>query len=238
MEVIPAIDIISGKCVRLTRGDYKLKKVYSDNPLKMALLFEKVGLKRLHLIDLEGAKEGKIKNWKSIKNIAENANLLLQVGGGIHSQGDIKILLGLGVDRVILGTVAIKEPRKLQIFLKKFGNEKIAVAIDIRKNKICYRGWQKEKKIALHAFLKSLIRLGVKIAIVTDIERDGMLRGPNFPLYKTLIKTFSSLEIIASGGIRTKEDLQKLSQIGLSGTVVGKAIYEKKILLKNLKAFL
>ncbi|MCH8741693.1 1-(5-phosphoribosyl)-5-[(5-phosphoribosylamino)methylideneamino]imidazole-4-carboxamide isomerase [Patescibacteria group bacterium] len=238
MEVIPAIDIISGKCVRLTRGDYQLKKIYNDTPIKTARRFERAGFRRLHLIDLEGAREGKIKNWKSIKNIAENTNLLLQVGGGIHSQGDIKTLFDLGVDRVILGTVAIKESQKLKKFLKKFGNEKIAVAVDIRKNKICYRGWRKEKKITLRTFLKSLIRLGIKTAIVTDIERDGMLRGPNFSLYKTLIKTFSNLEIIASGGIRTKEDLQKLSKIGLSGAVVGKAIYEKKILLKNLKAFL
>lgn len=248
MTIIPAIDIIEGKCVRLVKGDYKTKKVYNLGPLKMAKLFERAGLKRLHLIDLDGAKRGKIKNWKTIRDIAQNSHLSVQVGGGIKNQQDIKKLLELGIERVILGTVAIKEPQKLKKFLKKFGSEKIVVALDIKGDKICYQGWQKEAKKELISFLKDLMKRGVKTVIVTDVERDGTLKGPNFSLYKKLVKTFPDLprpflrskkgrglEIIASGGIRNLEDLKKLAKIKVAGAVVGKAIYENKISLDELK---
>ena len=238
MEIIPAIDIIGGKCVRLFKGDYKLKKIYSNNPLKIAQLFEKTGLKRLHLIDLEGAKEGKIKNWETIEKIAKNTNLEIEFGGGIQSEKDVKKLLNLGIDQIILGSLAIEKPERLKEILKNFGSEKIIVSLDIQKDKICYRGWQKEVKEDINSFLKNLIQLGVKTVIVTDRERDGTLKGPNFSLYQRLISKFPNLEIIAAGGIRNLKDLRKLSKIGARGAIVGKAIYERKLSLNDLKSVL
>jgi len=234
MEVIPAIDIISGKCVRLTKGNFKTKKVYSSNPLKIAQIFQKVGIKRLHLIDLEGAKEGKIKNWKTIEKIAENTNLKIEFGGGIRDEKDIKKLFDLGIDKVILGSITLEKPEKFKRIAQKFQN-KIIVAVDILGKKICYRGWQKEAKKELSSFLEDLAKLGTKTIICTDIERDGTLKGPNFSLYKKLVSNFPKLEIIASGGVRNIQDLKKLSKIGVNGAVVGMAIYENKISLDNLK---
>jgi len=235
MEIIPAIDIISGKCVRLTQGDYKLKRVYSDNPLKIAKLFEKAGLKKLHLIDLEGTKEGRIKNWKTIEKIAKGKNLLIEFGGGVQGEKDIKRLLKLGINRVIIGSLALKEPQKFKNILKKFGKDKIIVDTGAKNGKIYFRGWQEKAKTNINSFLKNLIKLGVKTIICTDIARDGTLRGPNFSLYKKLIREFPNLRIIASGGIKNIEDLRKLSKVGVAGAIIGKAIYEKKIKLRDLK---
>ena len=235
MEIIPAIDIIEGKCVRLIRGNFKSTKVYSTDPVKIARLFQKAGLKRLHLIDLEGAKEGKIKNWETIEKIAKNVNLLIEFGGGIRDEREIKKLLNLGIDKVILGSLALKEPEKFKRIIQKF-QDKIIVAVDILGKKICYRGWQKKAKKDLNSFLRDLIKLGVKTIICTDVERDGTLIGPNFALYKKLISKFPKLEIIASGGIRNIRDLKKLFKTGLSGAIIGKAIYENKISLDDLKS--
>ena len=236
MEIIPAIDIIGGKCVRLVRGDFKLKKVYSSNPLKIAQLFQKAGLRKLHLIDLEGAKAGKIKNWKTIEKIAKNTNLSLQVGGGFRKEKDIKQLLDLGFHQVTLGTIAVRQPEKSKKFLKKFGKEKIVVDVGVKNGEIYFRGWQERTKKDIDSFLKDLIKLGVKTIICTDIERDGTLKGPNFSFYKKLISKFPKLEIIASGGIRNIRDLKKLFKTGLSGAIIGKAIYENKISLDDLKS--
>lgn len=237
MEIIPVIDIIKGKCVRLVKGKFEKKKIYSLNPLKIAQLFQKAGLKRLHLIDLDGAKEGKIENWQMIEKIAQNTNLLIEFGGGIRSEKDVKKLLNLGIDKVILGSLALKEPEKFKKNLKKF-KEKIIVAIDIKGEKIYYRGWQKGVKKELSSFLKDLGKLGVKTIICTDIERDGTLKGPNFSFYRKLVKNFPKLKIIASGGIGNIKDLKKLSKIGVAGAIIGKAIYEKKIKLSELEEFL
>jgi len=234
MQIIPAIDIINGKCVRLIKGDFKLKRVYSSNPLKIARLFEKTGLKRLHLIDLEGAKEGGIKNWEAIKKIAQNTNLEIEFGGGIQNERDIKKLLDLGINKVILGSLVFKRPAEFKKIFKKF-KEKIIVAIDVRGNAIYCRGWREKTKKKLGSFLADLIELGVKTIICTDIERDGVLRGPNFSLYKKLTKKFPNFKIIAAGGISSKEDLKKLSRIGVAGAIIGKAIYENKISLNDLK---
>jgi len=237
MEVIPAIDIIDGKCVRLVRGDYGTKKIYSNDPLKIALSFQNAGIKKLHLIDLDGAKEGKVKNWKTIEEIAKNTNLEVELGGGIRGEKDIKRLLNLGVGRIILGSISLKEPKKFKNIFKKFGPDKIVVATDVKRNKICYRGWQEEIQKKFSSFLKDLIKLGIKTVICTDIERDGTLKGPNFSLYKRLISKFPKLKIIASGGIRDIQDLKKLSKIGVPGIIIGKAIYENKISLSDLKSF-
>ncbi len=237
MEIIPAIDIIDGKCVRLTRGNYGTKKIYSGDPLKVALAFQNACMKKLHLVDLDGAKEGKIKNWETIKKIAKNTNLLIEFGGGIRGEKDIKKLLNLGINRVIVGSIALEESQKLKNFLKKFGKEKIVIAADIKGNKVCYKGWRAEAKKELSSFLKDLDRLGVKGIICTDIERDGTLLGPNFSLYRTIVKKFPDFNIIASGGIKNVQDLKKLEKIGVAGVIIGKAIYENKISLNDLKSF-
>ena len=236
MEIIPAIDIIARRCVRLFKGNYKLKKVYSENPLKVAKLFEKVGLKRLHLIDLEGAKEGKIKNWKAIDEIARNTNLEIEFGGGVQNEKDVRKLLNLGIEKLIFGSLVLKDPERFKKILRKIGPERIIVSADVRKDKICYQGWQKETKKEFSSFLAELIKLGIKSIIVTDIERDGTLKGPNFSLYKKLVKKFPKLKIIASGGVRNIKDLKRLSKIGATGAIIGKAIYEKKVLLVDLKS--
>ncbi len=237
MEIIPAIDIIKGKCVRLVKGKFGTKRVYSSNPFRIAQVYERAGLKRLHLIDLDGAKQGQIKNWRTISKIAKNTNLEIEFGGGIQDEKALKKLLGLGINRVILGSLALKQPERFRKILKKF-KEKIIVGIDVKKDKIYYHGWQKESKKEFYPFLKKLTKLWVKTIICTDIGRDGTLKGPNFSLYKKLVKNFPKLRIIASGGIRNKRDLKKLSKIGVQGAVVGKAIYEKRISLNNLKSML
>lgn len=237
MEVIPAIDILEGKCVRLIRGNYNSKKPYG-NPLKTAQLFQKSGLKKLHLIDLEGAKEGKIRNWRTIKEVVQKTNLKIEFGGGIRDEKDIEKLLKLGVKRVILGSLAANEPRKFENIFKKFGKEKIIVDVGVKKGKVYSHGWQKKTEKKLAIFLKDLMKLGVKTIICTDIERDGTLRGPNYSLYRKLISKFPALKIIASGGIRNVQDIKKIFQTGAAGAIIGKAIYEKKISFGDLKPFL
>lgn len=237
MEIIPAIDIIEGKCVRLVKGKFESRKTYNSDPFKIAQLFEKAGLKRLHLVDLEGAKEGKIKNWQTIEKIAKNTDLSIEFGGGVRGEGDIKKLLNLGVDKIILGSLVLRELEKFRKILRKF-KEKIIVGVDVKRGKICYRGWLKESKKEFYPFLKNLARLGVKTVISTDIKRDGTLKGPNFSLYKKLVKASPKPKIIAAGGVRNTKDLEKLSKIGVAGAIIGKAIYENKISLKDLKSMM
>ena len=234
MEIIPAIDIIGGKCVRLNQGRFSSKKVYSVDPLKIAKSFQGAGIKRLHLVDLEGAKEGKIKNWETVKKIVRNTSLLVEFGGGIRNEADIKRLLNLGVDKVILGSLMLKDPGKTKKLFKKF-KEKIIAAIDVKKNKIYYKGWLKKSSKSLYSFLRNLDKAGVKTIICTDIGRDGTMKGPNLFLYRKLVKDFPGANIIASGGVRNKDDFKKLSKIGVSGVILGKAIYEKKIKIRDLK---
>lgn len=237
MQIIPAIDIIRGKCVRLVKGNFKSKKIYSPHPFKVAKIFEKAGLKNLHLIDLEGSREGKVRNWQTISEIARNTNLEIEFGGGIRDEKDIKKLLDLGVSKVILGSLVLRKPEKFKKILREF-KEKIIVAVDVKNDEVYYRGWQEKAKKKLGSFLRNLKKLGVKRIICTDIERDGTLRGPNFSLYKKLRREFPNLEIIASGGIRNIQDLKKLSKIGVRGTIIGKAIYENKISLNDLKSMM
>ena len=234
MEIIPVIDIIKGKCVRLTKGDYSLKKIYSANPVKEARSFEKAGLKRLHLIDLDGARAGKIKNWEILRKIIKKTNLLIEFGGGIRNREDVRRLLGLGIDRVIVGSLILKEPKRFQELVREFG-EKIVAAVDVKKGKICCQGWQEKSSRKVFSFLREVSELGIETIICTDIERDGMLEGPNLKLYKKIVAEFPRIKIIASGGVRNIKDLETLSRIGLAGAIVGKAIYEKRIKISDLK---
>lgn len=239
MEIIPAIDIIGGKCVRLTKGDYRTKKIYNGDPLRIALNFQNAGIKKLHLVDLDGAKTGKVKNWKTIEKLAKFTSLKLQVGGGFRTQEDIQRLLRLGPHEISLGTITLEAPQKLKKFLKKFGKEKIIADIGFKKRQVYVHGWQrKETKRDLQSVLDMFSELGVKIVTCTDIERDGTLLGPNFSIYRTIIKKFPNFNIIASGGVKNVQDLKKLEKIGVAGVIIGKAIYENKISLEDLKSFL
>lgn len=233
MEIIPAIDIIGGTCVRLTEGDFDQKKTYSASPLSQAKKFQKAGFKKIHLIDLDGARDGKIKNWETVQQIAKETDLKIEFGGGIRSEEDIAKLLKLGVDKIILGSLILKDWELFKRIVKKFEG-KIIAAVDTRKDTIYTKGWQEKSAESLFPFLEKLSRLGVKTAICTDIEQDGKLLGPNISLYKSIIEKFPGIRLVASGGIKSAKDLRELSKIGVTGTIVGKAIYEKKIKLNDL----
>lgn len=233
MEIIPALDIIGGTCARLTEGDFNREKIYNLSPVNQAERFQEVGFKKIHLVDLDGTKQGKIKNWKTVQEIAEETKLKIEFGGGIRSEEDIAKLLKIGVDKIILGSLMIKEPELFEKIAKKFKN-KIIAAVDVKDDAIYIKGWQEKSAERLLPFLERLSRLGIKTVICTDIKRDGKLSGPNINLYKLILKKFPKIKLIASGGIKSVKDIKGLSKIGVAGVIVGKAIYEKRIKLDKL----
>lgn len=232
MIIIPAIDIIGGKCVRLTKGDYSRMKEYSADSLAVARKFEENGARFLHVIDLEGAKKGKSVNVKTVLKIAKNTGLELQVGGGIRTFEIAKKMLDNGVKKVILGTMALENRKLLKKLIDEFGEDRIIVSIDMRKRMIATRGWLKDNKNDLKTIFKKLKIAGVKTLIITDIDKDGMLEGPNFKLIKSIAK--NDFQIIAAGGITSAEDIKKLRKLNLYGAIIGKALYENNIDLKQL----
>lgn len=236
MKIIPAIDIIDGKCVRLSQGDYGQKKIYHENPEDAAKLFEGAGLTHLHVVDLDGAKKRKIINWKSIEKICATTKLQIDFGGGITTKSDIRQLFDYGVKQVNLGSIAVKEPEKISIWLDEFGADKIILSADCRKEEIAIHGWTETSSLTLREFLTNYQRIGIRFFTCTDINTDGMLTGPNIPLYEKLRKEFPSLKLIASGGIHSTADILKLQSIGVEGVIVGKAIYEGKIPLEELQS--
>lgn len=231
-EVIPAIDILNGKCVRLKQGRYDAETVYSNDPLEFARKWESQGAKRLHVVDLDGARTGIPKNIEIIKSIAKELNIPVQTGGGIRNFDLIKELIDFGVDRVILGTTAVNNPNTLARFCEAFG-ERIAVAIDNKEGKAATEGWTKVSKKDTLTLAKDAIELGVKRFIYTDISRDGMLEGPNFEGIKNFVSQIKA-PVIASGGVSSKEDVEKLKATGAEGCIVGKALYEGKIKLEDI----
>ncbi|KPJ64962.1 1-(5-phosphoribosyl)-5-[(5-phosphoribosylamino)methylideneamino] imidazole-4-carboxamide isomerase [candidate division WOR-1 bacterium DG_54_3] len=231
-EVIPAIDILNGKCVRLKQGRYDAETVYSKDPVEMAKKWESEGAKRLHLVDLDGAKTGIPKNIEIIKAIAKEVNIPVQVGGGIRNLDVIQELLNIGIDRVILGTTAVKNPNLLAQACEKFG-DRIAVSIDTKQGKVATEGWTQVSKKDTLTLAKEAIELGVKRFIYTDISRDGMLEGPNFEGIKNFVSQIR-VPVIASGGISSEEDIKKLKETRAEGCIVGKALYEGKFKLENL----
>jgi len=238
MRIIPAIDIIDGKCVRLTRGDYKTKKIYSENPLEMAKKFEASGIEYLHLVDLDGAKAGKIINYKTLDEISKNTNLKIDFGGGLKTNEDLKIAFENGARQITGGSIAIKNPNLFQEWILKYGTEKIILGADVKEEKIAISGWRETSEENIFAFLTKYQNLGIKNVICTDISKDGMLKGPSFSLYQKIIKQFPSLELIASGGVSNVEELPELKALGCEGVIIGKAIYEEKISLKQLEKFI
>jgi len=237
MKIIPAIDIINGKCVRLYKGDYNFKKEYPKTPLEVAQEIEAAGLDDLHLIDLEGAKVGKVVNWQVIKDIAGHTKLCIEMGGGVRSKQDASQLFSLGVDRIMLGSLAVEHPDVLADFLKDFGNEKIVVDIGFKNNGVYYKGWQERADKDFARFLRELSVMGVSRILLTDVEKDGALEGPNFSLYVKVKSDFPEFLVTASGGVSTKDDLLKLKATGVWGAVVGKALHEGRLSLNDLKNY-
>ena len=230
MELFPAIDLIGGCAVRLVKGDYAQKTVYSDNPAEVAKSFAAAGAKYLHVVDLEGAKDGGTPNLETIQNIVEKGGLLVEVGGGVRSEEVIQKYLDAGVFRVILGTAAVQNPAFLEEMVQKYG-EKIAVGVDIKDGMVAIKGWTEVSQESCFDFCEKLQKIGVKTIICTDISKDGLLSGTNLELYKELSEKFS-VDIVASGGVTTLDDVKKLADMGMYGAILGKALYTGNIDLK------
>ncbi len=233
-NIIIAIDVMNNKCVRLTQGNFCNKKIYKNNPLEMALLLEDNGISRIHLVDLDGARLGKVIHWNILEKIANKTNLIIDFGGGIKTEEDIKLVFENGGNIATIGSIAIKNPIILKKSINIYGKEKILLGVDIKNNYIAINGWTKLLDISLFDFFKQKYINGVKRIFCTDISKDGKLSGPSFNLYKKIIKNFPNIECIASGGIRNIKDIKNLIKIGCYGVIIGKAIYENFISLKEL----
>ncbi len=238
IQVIPAIDIIDGKCVRLTQGDYEQKKIYNEDPAEVAKEFEDAGIKRLHLVDLDGAKEKRIINHKVLEKIANSTKLIIDFGGGIQSDMDIQKAFDFGARMITGGSIAVKNQEMFLGWLEKFGPEKIILGADAKDEMIAISGWQESTKVSVYDFIEEYLKKGIKYTISTDVAKDGLLQGPSFELYEKMQAKFSDLKIIASGGVSEMKDLEKLNDQGVFGVIVGKAIYEGKISLKELEKFI
>ncbi|MCU0391940.1 MAG: 1-(5-phosphoribosyl)-5-[(5-phosphoribosylamino)methylideneamino]imidazole-4-carboxamide isomerase [Thermoflexibacter sp.] len=238
MDIIPAIDIIDGKCVRLTQGDFNQQKQYNENPLEVAQQFENAGIKKLHLVDLDGARQKKIVNHKVLENIAKNTKLKIDFGGGVQSEEDIKLAFDSGAAQITGGSVAIHKPLLFEKWLQRYGGEKIILGADVKEGKIAVSGWQETTDISITSFIQSYLQRGVKYVICTDISKDGMLAGTSIDLYKRLRHALPHALLIASGGVSSLQDLIDLKNIGMKGAIIGKAIYEGKISLEELKDFI
>lgn len=237
MQIIPAIDIIDGKCVRLTEGDYSKKTIYNEHPLEVAKEFEGAGLQRLHLVDLDGAKAGAVKNWKVLETIAGKTSLVIDFGGGIKREEDVTIVFNSGAALATVGSVAVKEETKFLSWLQQFGADKFLLGADVKNEKIAVGGWLETTDIWIYDFIEKYITHGVQQLFCTDVSKDGRLEGPSTELYKNIIQKFPQLHFIASGGVSSLADLEELRDAGCSGAIVGKAIYEGRVSLEDLKRF-
>ena len=238
MRIIPAIDIIEGKCVRLSKGDYSTKKIYNENPLEIAKMFQDYGVEHLHLVDLDGAKASHIVNYKVLETIASKTNLAIDFGGGLKSEEDLKIAFESGANQITGGSIAVKNPDVFKDWLLKYGSNKIILGADATNEKVAVSGWLEESDKELIPFIKNYEKEGIGHVICTDISKDGMLEGPSFDLYQKILIETSNIKLIASGGISTFDELPKLAAMGCEGTIIGKAIYEHKISMKQLERFI
>ena len=234
MFIIPAIDIIQNSCVRLTEGSYSSVKNYTIAPEVMAKEFIDAGATHLHVVDLEGAKQGNVINWDALLAIRKLKGITLQFGGGVRSDADVHRLIDIGIDRIIVGSIALLSPNILQQWIERFGSERFCVALDFKDGNIATHGWQKITHSTYNDVVPGLIKIGVKNFLSTDIRKDGMMSGPNFELYKNLVSTFPSADWFASGGIHSLEDILQLKTTGVTGAVIGKALYEGKLRLKDI----
>ena len=237
MRIIPAIDIIEGKCVRLSKGKYSTKKIYNENPLDMAKTFEDCGFKYLHLVDLDGAKARKIINYKVLENLSSKTNLKIDFGGGLKSNNDLKIAFESGADQITGGSIALTDPELFKSWIDNYGQDKIILGADVKNENIAINAWDRISENKVEPFINNYLNYGIKYVICTDIDKDGMLNGPSFKLYEKIIKKNKMIKLIASGGVSKISDLPILSKLGCEGVIIGKAIYENKVSLKDLSNF-
>lgn len=238
MELIPAIDIIDGKCVRLSKGDFNKKIVYDDDPLSVAKAFESSGIKRLHIVDLDGAAGKSLKNIDVLVSIAENTSLVIDFGGGLKNTEDIKAVFGAGASMVSVGSIIVKDYDLFSKWIIDFGAERFLPGADVLNKKIRVHGWKEDSGIGIFDFIQSLLDLHVPTIFCTDIAKDGMMQGPSIDLYKEIIKEFPTLNLIASGGVSCYKDLFTLQNAGCTGAIIGKAFYEGKITMQQIELFL
>ena len=234
IEIIPAIDIISGNCVRLEKGDFATSKIYDSNPVLVAKRFADAGIKRLHLVDLDGARTGKVTNLKVLEDIAKSTDLIVDFGGGLREFKDVESVFNAGAKMVNLGSMAVRNPHIAQIILDHFGSDSVILGADVKNESIAVSGWTEGASISLWEFLQNWASRGIKKVCCTDISKDGMLSGPAFELYTTIKDDYPHIDLIASGGISNIEDVDHLNEIGIPAVIIGKAIYEGKISLEEL----
>lgn len=238
IEIIPAIDIIDGKCVRLTQGDYSQKIIYNENPLEVAKQFEEIGITRLHLVDLDGAKKGEVVNLKVLESIGSQTKLIIDFGGGIKNDSSIESVFNAGARFATIGSLAVKQPEVLFSWLKKYGADKIMLGADVKGENISIGGWLEETDLNVIGFIKINFYKGIKNVFCTDISKDGLLQGPSIDLYKKIMNAIPELKLIASGGVSNMKDVLELDKIGCGGVIIGKAIYEGKITMEEIKNYI
>jgi phosphoribosylformimino-5-aminoimidazole carboxamide ribotide isomerase len=238
ITIVPAIDIIDGKCVRLSRGEFASRKIYNQNPVEVARSFQDIGIRRLHLVDLDGARAKKVVNWKTLEAIAAQTELVIDFGGGVQTDEDLRTAFESGAAMITAGSIAVKEPQRVLNWLKLFGGEKIILGADVKNGKIAIHGWQEKTERELLQFLGEYMERGITQTICTDVARDGMLNGPAFELYREIKTEYPDLRLTASGGIAGIDDIYRLNDDGIDAVIIGKAIYEGRIQLTELKGLL
>jgi phosphoribosylformimino-5-aminoimidazole carboxamide ribotide isomerase len=238
MQIIPAIDIIDGKCVRLTQGDYAQKTIYNEKPVEVAKQFEDAGIQRLHLVDLDGAKAGVVTNWKVLEAIATQTSLVIDFGGGIKTNTDVEVVLNSGAAMATIGSIAVKNTSLFHEWLQQYGAEKFLLGADVKNEKIAVAGWLETTDIDIADFLQTHIRQGIQQVFCTDVSKDGKLEGPATELYQKIIQQFPAIHFIASGGVASITDVEALAAIGCGGVIIGKALYENRITLQQLQPYL
>jgi phosphoribosylformimino-5-aminoimidazole carboxamide ribotide isomerase len=238
INIIPAIDLIDGKCVRLTKGDYNQKKQYDASPLDMALRYQDIGIRRMHLVDLDGAKSRSPKNLHVLEQIATHTSLDIEWGGGIRSTEALRSAINAGANRVICGSVAVDNAELFASWLQSYGAEHVILGADVRGRNVATHGWLKESQVTIDSIIEQFLPFGLKQLICTDISKDGMLQGPNFPLYVELKEKYPTVDTTLSGGISSMDDIRKAAELGLHSVIIGKAIYEGRITLKDLELWL
>lgn len=235
IEIIPAIDMIEGKCVRLTKGDYAQKKVYNDSPLEVAKMFESMGIRRLHLVDLDGAKSKHVVNDKVLRDICRETHLIVDFGGGIKSEVDLEKVFDAGAAMATAGSIAATDRETVYSWIERYGADRLVLGADVREGKISINGWQEDSDIDLMTFLEDYLSRGIRNVLCTDISKDGMLQGPNIDLYRSIMERFPQCHLIASGGVSSNDDIKALDGAGIPAVVFGKAFYEGRINIEELK---
>ena len=233
MQVIPSIDILGGRCVRLEKGDFRRVTIYPEPPSSMAKRFVAAGAQAIHVVDLDGAKSGSVVNWQTLEQIGALIGPGIQIGGGIHRASDIERLREIGFSRVVIGSSAIRSPRRLQRWVEKFGPDRFCVALDVKNEDVMVDGWRNASKVDLQSLIERLSRIGIRRFLSTDVSHDGVMEGPNLEHYRRLTQRYPSLEWIASGGVRSTSDIEALRKTGVGGVIVGKAFYEGHIKLET-----